>query len=207
MITRYVLKALGAIVLLASLAGCAVTADLTRNSVRPPTLMVATPIPRTLYIVMTPDNVADAFPIRNSAHSVVSFRAFFGDTLRRTMQPYFSAVEVVAAAPASPPGAAVIADVRVDGVEARDLPIGSLIYTTLHLQWAFAIRPAEDTEYAFTFAGEGVSDHAYRTLGEGFEQMTLSAVGGLMEGWTENDVFALLRGAPATAADGSSTGP
>ena len=33
-------------------------------------------------------------------------------------------------------------------------------------------------------------------LGEGFEQMTLSAVTGLMQRWTENDVFAALRGQP-----------
>lgn len=197
--------ACSAIALVALLPGCAVTADLTRNSVRPPTLMVATPIPRTLYIVMTPDNVADAFPIRNSAHRVVSFRSFFGDALRRTMQPYFTAVEVVSAAPASPPGSAVIADVRVDGVEARDLPVGNLVYTALHLQWAFAIRPAEASEYAFTFAGDGVSERAYGSLGEGFEQMTLSAIQGLMEGWTENDVFDLLRGAAAPA--GSTAAP
>jgi hypothetical protein len=185
-----------------TLVGCAVTADLSRNTVRPPTLMVARPSPRTLYIVMTTDNVPDAFPVRNSPHSVISFRSFFGETLQRAMRPYFAAVEVVSAPPVAAVGTAVIADVRVDGVEARDLPVGQLIYTTLHLQWAFAIRPAEASEYAFTFAGEGVSDHAYRTLGEGFEQMTLSAIQGLMEGWTENDVFSLLAPTGAEASGG-----
>lgn len=195
--------AAGIVMALALLPGCAVTADLSRNTVRPPTLMVAMPIPRTLYVVMTPENVPDAFAIRNSPHSVVSFRTFLGETLQRTMRPYFADVQVVASAPVAALGTAVIADVRVDGVEARDLPVGRLTYTTLILQWAFAIRPAEASEYVFSFAGEGVSDQAYATLGEGFEQMMLSAVNGLMESWTENDVFTALRGAPTTGGDAS----
>lgn len=190
-------------------AGCGVTADLSQRSVRPPTLMVATPIPRTLYIVTAPGNVEDAFPVRGSRHSVIQFRSFVGEALRRTLQPYFASVEIVSSPPAAPPGTAVVADVRVDGVEARDLPVGGAVYTSLHLQWAFAIRLSEASEYAFTFAGSGVSDHAYRSLGEGFEQMMLSAINGLMEGWTENDVFNLLRGAitSGSGTSGAETGP
>jgi hypothetical protein len=177
-------------------AGCAVTADLSRNVVNPPTLMVASPLPRTLYLVMTPEDVADAFPIRNSPHSVISFRAFFGETLRRTMRPYFANVAIVTERP-SQAEPSYIADVRVDGVDAHDLPVGNLVYTELRIQWAFAIRASEASEYAFTFAGNGVSERAYQSLGEGFEQMTLSAVSGLTQRWTENDVFTALRGTPA----------
>jgi hypothetical protein len=185
-------------------AGCAVTANLRNNSVRPPTHMIATPIPRTLYIVMAPDDVQDAFPIRNSPHSVVAFRQFFGDALSRTLRPHFRSVEVVSVAPA-PGTPAVIADVRVDGVEARDLPVGSLVYTTLVIQWALGVRLSESTDYAFSFAGNGASDHAYRTLGEGFEQMTLSAMNGLVQEWTDRNVFPGL--AAAARAAGTETEP
>ncbi len=177
-------------------SGCAVTADLSRNVVNPPTLMVASPLPRPLYVVMTPADVPDAFPIRNSPHSVISFQAFFGETLRRTLRPYFTDVVIVAERPSSGEPC-YVADVRVDGVDAHDLPVGNLVYTELRLQWAFAIRPSEASDYVFTFAGNGVSERAYRTLGEGFEQMTLSAVSGLMQRWTENHVFDALRGLPA----------
>ncbi len=195
----------GASIALWLVAGCGfgtVIADLSQNSVHPPTLMVAAPIPRALYVVMTPDNVADAFQIRHSGHSVTSFRSFWGDTLRNTLRPYFTSVEIVSEPPPPSVGPCMIADVRVDGVEARDLPIGSLVYTTLYVQWAFAVRASESTEYVFSYAGNGVSDHAYGSLGEGFEQMTLSAMNGFMQRWTEDDVFSALRAASMQTAGG-----
>lgn len=160
--------------------------------------MVANPLPRPLYLVIAPEAVPDAFQIRNWGHSVLSFRAFFGETVRRTLRPYFTDVVVVAARPTgSEP--CYIADVRVDGVEAHHLPVGDLIYTEIRVQWAFAIRPSEASEYTFTFAGDGVSERAFQTVGEGFEQMTLSAMRGFMQRWTEEEVFNLLSGQPAAA--------
>ncbi len=176
--------------------GCAVTADLSRNAVNPPTLMVANALPRPLYLVVAPESVPDAFQIRNWGHSVLSFRAFYGEALRRTLRPYFNDVMIVTERPSgSEP--CYIADVRVDGVEAHHLPVGDLIYTEIRVQWAFAIRPSEASEYTFTFAGNGVSERAFQTVGEGFEQMTLSAMQGFMQRWTEEQVFNLLGAQPA----------
>lgn len=194
-------------------AGCfsygPVVWNLEQNSVRPPTLMVATPLPRTLYLVVGADNVPDTIPVRNSANptlTVLSFQTFFGEALRLALRPYFRSVEIVSEAPAPEAGPCFVADLRIDDVEARDLPIGAYTYRTLLIQWAFAIRPSEATEYTYSFAGSGTSDHAYRTLGEGFEQMTLSAISGLLEHWTDDDVFRRLA-EPATAGGEAAESP
>lgn len=187
---RKTFAAVGIVLLLAA-AGCGfapVHWDLSQNTVRPARPMVASPIPMTLYVVLSPSDVPDTIQIRNSSNSVLGFQEFLGEGLRTALSPYFQSVEIVSTRP-SADVPCVIADVRVDGVEARDLPIGNYVYTTLVLQWAFAIRPSGAAEYTFSFSGNGVSDHAYRTLGEGFEQMTLSALNGLQQQWADGDAF------------------
>ena len=155
--------------------------------------MVANTLPRKLYIVVAPDRVADSIAIENSQHSIQHFRAFMATGLERTLAPYFREVEVVASLP--PSAAATphfVADVRLDNVVVRELVTSNLTYSTLVMQWAFAIRASEGTEYVFSYAGDGVSDQSYSRLEEGCEQMLLSALGGLMTEWTERHVFQAL---------------
>lgn len=174
------------------------TANLTNRSIRPPSLMVARPSDRTLFLVIRPGRVADEFPIRNTPHSVTGFSSFLGRALRGTLDPYFRSIVVVERVPSSAAGQPhAVADVRLDSVESRPLTVGSYTYHALRMQWAFALRPGEADEYLFTFGGIANSEHQYRTLDEGCEQMMLDAMAGLMQGWTQENVFQrLMRAAP-----------
>lgn len=117
------------------------------------------------------------------------------------MNPYFRSVQVVERLPPDAVNTPhVVADIRLDGGEARDLTTGRLTYVTLRMQRAFAIRPSEASEYTFTFAGVANSDHQYRTLDEGCEQMMLEAVGGLLREWGQDEVFNGLVNATAPSA-------
>ena len=185
---------------LGSCAALPYTADLSAREIRPPTMLTSSPIPRTLFIVVRPDRVPDDFSIRDSPHSIRSFRGYFARAIASTLRDYFLDVRIVPSPPSAAQlattGPSAIADVRSDGIENRDLPTASYTYRVLRMQWAFAIRPAESDDYLFSYGGIGTSDHAYQTLEAGVEQLMLSAIAGFLEGWTEQQVFRAFRALP-----------
>mgnify|MGYP004398298105 FL=1 len=182
--------ALCAMLLAGCLGGAASRqADLTGRSVAAPTMMVARPLPRTLYIVLDPMRVPDRVHVRQSQYSAIEFRTFFKRSLRTALAPYFQRILVVDSPPLDEPDPHFVADVRLDGIEMR--PHGRLGYAqdVLQMQWGFAIRPSEADDYLFSFTGTGVSETEYSQLELGFQQMMLSALTGLVSKWTEGDVF------------------
>jgi hypothetical protein len=168
-------------------------ANMTGITVQPMTMMVATPIPQTLYIVMDPAKVADDITIQNSKNTMIHFRQFFSDGLKKSLAPYFQNVEIVAPGFAAPTEPHVIADVKLDSIEARDFYAGGLTYVTLLMQWSFAIRPNQETDYLFSYSGVGSSDQTYATLQEGAQQMLKSSLAGLLQGWTDKKAYQTLK--------------
>ncbi len=198
------------IILVLLLSGCAkgngrggYEANLTEKTVQPQTMMVATPLPQTLYVVFDPAKVADSFEVVNSKNSMTGFRPFFGDGLKKALAPYFQDVQIVEPSFAFPADAHAVADVKLDLVEARNLDVGGLRYVTLNMQWSFAVRPHDAAEYLFSFSGVGTSDQTYARLEEGAQQMLKSSLAGLLNGWTEKDVYKAFK---AHAASSASTG-
>jgi len=168
-------------------------ADMAGVTIQPMTMMVAKPLPQTLYIVMDPAKVADDIAITKSPMTLTHFRGFLGDGLKKSLAPYFQNVEIVAPGFTAPKEAHVIADVKLDGVEARQFNAGQMIYTTLLMQWNFAIRPNQETDYLFSYSGIGNSDTTYTNLTEGVQQMLKSSMAGLLQGWTEKNAYQTLK--------------
>lgn len=201
------LAALVSALSLLALGGCALnapyTADLGTQGVWPPSPMVAKPLPRTLVVVVNPDKVADAFPVENTPHAVKGFRAFFEKSLQQTLAPYFEKIIFVASGAAVPAEPHIVANVHVDGIEADSHSSGRIVNAMLKMQWAFALRPSESASYLFSYAdvaqsevsyasGPGGGDGRY-TLDTGCRQTMMSAMHGLLEGWTKRDVHGKLR--------------
>jgi hypothetical protein len=90
---------------------------------KPPTLQVAKPIAATLYIVLDPAKVKQAYHVsserRKMTLDISQFDLFVSRDLKQTMTPFFERVEVVS------PGAAMtgkhlVADVKIEHVELKD---------------------------------------------------------------------------------------
>jgi len=163
-----------------------------------PSLQVAKPIAATLYIVLDPAKVKQAYHVssarRKLSLDISEFDLFVSRDLKNAMAPNFEHVEVVA------PGAAftakyVVADVKVDNVEMKDEAIEgavSVISTRLVLTWAFAVRPAEADDYLFSFAGSAASTDTANGPEDFVRQVVESAISGLLQKWGEGDVHSKL---------------
>ncbi len=211
------MRRLGLILIVSSfIVGCGASArqrqhDLTGRSVATPTLMVNRPIERKLYLVMDPQQVPDTVMIRRSNHSATGFRAFLTRSLRAALGHYFRGIAVVEAPPAvAEPH--VVADIRLDRVEVDSTTTPGR--SRLKMQWAFAVRPSEVEDYVFSFAGQAASeavnyDESEVAFERGFEQMLLSALTGLIEKWTSEDVFPNLKAVIRAAGESEPerTGP
>jgi hypothetical protein len=180
------------------------TVDLHARTVQASPPMIAKPLPRRLLLVVDPQKVADTLPIakwqqRGKTAAVAGVQQYVAASLQKTLGAYFRDVAVVAPGFAEPSEPYVVADLRVDGVEARSIATGSLTYVILNLTWAIAVRPSEADEYLFSFAGVAPSAETYGSLEEGCDQMMRSALHGLLESWTEKDVFGALAAADRAA--------
>lgn len=162
----------------------------------PMSLMVAKKIDLPLVIVLDPAKVPASWPLHKK-YAVADWSTFVSRDLKKSMENYFSTVTVLAPGAPMPDGPHLMADVKIDRVQLRPIDMGGLTYNVMEMQWGFALRASDADSYLFSFAGTANSKETYASAIVGLGQLIESALGGLLQAWTEKDVPALIRdGAP-----------
>ena len=95
-----------------------------------------------------------------------------------------------AAIPAAPH---VVADVKIDDIRLNDLVRGPLTYSLIEMTWGFALRPSEQTEYSYSFAGTAASNDSYPTFEAGVATLVENALPAMLKKWTEEGGFDRMR--------------
>jgi hypothetical protein len=111
------------------------------------------------------------------------------------MENYFSHVEVVTSPQALPATPHVVADVKIDDLRLNDLVRGALTHTLVEMTWGFALRPSQQDDYAYSFAGTAVSNDSYPTFEAGCATLIENAIPAMLKKWTEEGGMAALRDA------------
>lgn len=177
---------------------------------RPPTLMVARKIERPLYIVLAADRVKDTWPLQTAEcatnspscerFNLLEAQAFVRRDLKAAMESYFSHVEIVDSAAALPATPHVVADVKVDDVRLNALVRGALTYQLIEMNWAFALRPSEQADYAYSFAATSQSNDSYPTFEAGCATLVENAISSMLKKWVESDGPTQLQALPPAPA-------
>ncbi len=173
------------------------TRSMSEIEISPPKLMVAKKIERPLVMVLDPKQVADVQgPVKwgFNRYEITEFHLFVERDLKGAMETFFSDVRVVSAGEPLPDGPIVVADIRVDRLEAQI--IGQVALA--ELTWAFALRPVESETYLFSYAGTSSSEprrSAKKMVGSCLER----AITDMVTAWTDKGVTQALRelGSPA----------
>ncbi len=168
------------------------TFDLSDQSIKPSTPMIAKPISAKLFVIIDAAQAEDAFLIDNSTHGVKGFRTFLEDSLRNTLSAFFSDMSFVEPGYTFPSTPHFVAQAKVDRISANNIRSGFMEHAILQMNWAFAIRPSTHEEFSFSFSGVAKSEVAYHTLYIGCQQLMHSAMNGLLQAWANKDVFAKL---------------
>lgn len=164
-----------------------------------PTLLVAKKIPRTLYIVLDPTRVPDdvdmsvSHPLFKREIHVGDFRLFVERDLKMALEPYFEKVVVVRTSAAIPDVPHIVADVKVDKVHTGAKQGGMSLYLPQEITWSFALRPSEESNYLFSYAGTSANSGQYPSFIEGLAEMIEVAITGMLKKWTEDDGIEKLR--------------
>lgn len=184
-------------------SGCGPSAyQATMNDVQaaPPSVMVATKVPTTLYIVLDPATIEDVYAPKSERRgwtlTITDFRTFVSRDLKKAMSPYFQSVEVVAPGATFPDGPHVVADVKVDSVKVVDQAVTgqvTIVASYLTMTWGYAIRTSDSSDYLFSFAGVSSSSHTSNGVEDFVAQMVDDAITGLLSKWSEADVTPKLR--------------
>ncbi len=170
---------------------------------KPLSLLVAKKIPRPLYIVLDPARVKDTFTLETRGcatpggacerFKLMDTQQFVRRDLKAAMESYFSRVEVVASAQALPKEPHVVADVKIDDIRLESLVRGAFTYVLIQMNWGFALRPSDQTEYTYSFAGTSTSNDSYPTFEAGCAQLVENAIPAMLKEWTEKGGMAKLR--------------
>lgn len=176
---------------------------------KPASLMVAQKIQRPLFLVVDSAKVPDSWDLKESSSlnpkdgeqtKLIDFQQFVRRDLKEALGNYFAKVEVVKAGTPLPAEPHVVADVKVDRVQLHSTPVGRLVYTIIEMTWGVGLRPSEQAEYAFAFAGEGKSSESYPTFEVGVAQLVESAILGFNKSLVEKGGLEALQKASAPAA-------
>ena len=168
---------------------------MTNVQAAPPSVMVATKVPATLYIVLDPAKIEDTYVSKSERRgitlTVTEFRTFVTRDLVKAMSPYFEKVEVIA--PGTEPSTErhVIADVKVDSVKLVDQAVTgqvTIVASYLVMTWGYAIRTSDASDYLFSFAGVSSSTHTSNGVEDFVAQTVEDAITGLLSKWSEADV-------------------
>ncbi len=170
---------------------------------RPLSLMVAHKIERPLYIVVDPARVKDVWQLDTAACATGGFgcehfnlldvQQFVRRDLKAAMENYFSRVEVVDSPQALPATPHVVADVKIDDIRLDSLVRGRLTYVLIEMNWGFALRGSDQTDYAYSFAGTASSNDSYPTFEAGCAQLVENAIPAMLKKWTEAGGIEALR--------------
>jgi hypothetical protein len=162
---------------------------------KPPSLMVAHKIDRPLYVVLDSGKVKDSWPLETAAcatnsmgcehFNLLEAQTFVRRDLKAAMENYFSSVEVVDSPTALPGTPHVVADVKVDDIRLNALVRGALTYQLIEMNWGFALRPNEVSEYVFSFAGTAESNDSYPTFEAGCGTLVENAISAMLKKWVE----------------------
>lgn len=165
--------------------------------------MVSRKIERPLFIVLDSNRVKDTWTIETAAcatrsigceqFNLDSVHTFVRRDLKASMEHYFSRVEVVESEEALPTTPHVVADVRVDDIRLNELRRGAYTYALIEMTWGFALRPNEQADYAYSFAGTAVSNDSYPTFEAGCATMVENAIPAMLKKWVEDGGMAALR--------------
>ena len=176
---------------------------------KPPSLMVARKIERPLYIVLDDARLKDTWPLETAAcatnssgcerFNLLETQAFVRRDLKGAMESYFSRVEVVDPNQALPSTPHVVADVKIDDIRLTALVRGGLTYQLIEMTWGFAMRPSEQADYSYSFAGTAQSNDSYPTFEAGCATLVENAIPPMLKKWVEGkgvEELQKLRAAP-----------
>jgi hypothetical protein len=179
--------------------------SLANVSPKPLSLMVARKIDRPLYIVLDGTRVNDVWPLETRACATDSYscerfklmdvHSFVTRDLKGAMENYFVTVEVVTSAAQLPSVPHVVADVKIDDIRLNQLVRGPYVHTLIEMTWGFALRPNEQADYAYSFAGTAASADSYPTFEAGCATLIENAIPAMLKKWTEEGGMASLRDA------------
>ncbi len=119
------------------------------------------------------------------------------------MEVYFSRVEIVNSSSELPPTPHVVADVKIDDIRINELVRGAMTHVLIEMTWGFAMRPSEQADYAYSFAGTAQSNDSYPTFEAGCATLEENALSAMLKKWVEDqgvDKFRKLKPAPAPSS-------
>ena len=170
---------------------------------KPISLMVAKKVERPLYIVLDANKVKDAWTLSTGAcatggmgcehFDLMDMQLFVRRDLKAAMENYFTTVQVVNGAQALPSTPHIVADVKIDDMKINGLVRGGMTYAIIEMNWGFALRPSDQEEYAYSFAGLAQSNDSYPTFEAGCAQLVENAIPAMLKKWTEDGGIARLR--------------
>ena len=159
----------------------------------PPSLLAAQKQASPLYIVLDPAKVPTSWDISTGAcetgspgcetFKVLDVQTFVERDLQRAMKNYYNDVVVVGPSEGMPNTPHFVADVKIDRIGLREVSAGRMTYSIIEMSWAFAMRPSDQNEYTYSFAGVATSKETYRTFEKGCEQMIENAVASMLKHW------------------------
>lgn len=180
---------------------------------KPPVMMVGRKIDVPLFIVLDAGRVKDTWDLETAACATNGpgcerFKLFDAHTfvrrdLKAAMENYFSRVELVDSAQALPQTPHIVADVRVDDFRLNALHRGALTYQLIEMTWGFGLRPSDQDDYLYSFAGTSQSNDSYPTFEAGCATLVENALTAMLKPWVEANGPQKLRGNTAPASSGS----
>lgn len=188
-----------------SVAGTVGGYSLANANAKPISLMVARKIQRPLYLVLDPARVKDTWQLKTAAcatggsgceqFNLMQVQTFVRRDLKAAMENYFTRVEIVDSAQALPPAttAYVVGDIKVDEIKLNSLQRGYLAYVLIEMNWGFALRASEHTDYDYSFAGLAQSNDSYPTFEAGLATLIENAIPAMLKKWTEGGGIEVLR--------------
>lgn len=159
---------------------------------KPISLMVAKKVERPPHIVLDANKVKDAWTLSTGACATGGLGCEHFD-LMAAMENYFTTVQVVDGAQPLPSTPHIVADVKIDDMKINGLVRGGMTYAIIEMNWGFALRPNDQEEYAYSFAGLAQSNDSCPTFEAGCAQLVENAIPAMLEKWTEDGGISRLR--------------
>ena len=195
---------------LVGLPGCSMApVHVAQLQVAPTTPMVANKSDQPLRIVLDPAKVPDSYVIpkgETKKVDVFELQTFVSRDLKKAMEAFFTTVEVVPPSAPPPTGPYWVGDVRIDelSILVDKATAGSVTAYQAHgrIKWAFALRPSTANDYAFSFAGETVSDAAMTTVNDTvtiFQNAFELAISSMVKSLVDKGVDKLILAEPGDA--------
>ena len=170
-----------------SLGACAHTQHIGDLQAHPSTLMTAKKIQRPLYVVIDPAKVPDKLQVKHSKWKVDGFRKFFETSLKNTLGPMFDKVIFVEPGFKAPHAPFLVADAKINPEIVRR-HVGWNSLAVVHMQWGFALRPAEADDYLFSYAGERKNTMWFSHFNAGMKELMHGALNDFLSSYADKKI-------------------